>query len=175
MTSSLHTAMTTLAAQIAAAPAFSARVANSTYFPDDATKHVYHDEVLITTEAAYDTEMDDKRPFAVIVETEHAYERASGGVSVGMVGGGSLIVEFSDGVPGTEDPNDTSASKLDFADWVGSVLDWIAENNGVGDYLVEWSGIRLIQAVTRTPLEERQAAYDFYSAVYEFRYGAETQ
>lgn len=173
MTSSLHTAMTTLAAQIAAAPAFSARVANSTYFPDDATKHVYHDEVLITTEAAYSTEMDDKRPFAVITETEHAYERASGGTRVGMVGGGSLIVEFSDGVPGSEDPNDTSASKLDFAHWVSSILDWIAENNGTDDYLVEWSRIGLVQAVTRTPLEDRVEKYDFYSAVYEFQYGAE--
>lgn len=176
MTSSLHTALTALAAQIAACPAFAERVAaKSKYHPNDPTKHVYQDEVLVTTEAVYATEMDDKRPFAVIVENAHEYERVSDGVKVGMVGGGTLVVEFSDMVLATDDPNDTSASKLDFADWVGSVLDWIAQNNGTGDYLVPWPRISLLQACTRTPLEERREKYDFYSVAYELQYGMQSQ
>lgn len=171
MTGPLYTALTALVAQLAAAPAFAERCLKSLELPDDPTKHIYLNEALVAEGgAAYDNTMDKRRPFAVIVEGEDSFRQVSQGVSVGMVGSVTLYVLFTDIARATEDSADPNASKLDFVSFVSETLQWIAEHNGTGDYLVPWSTIAQVDNYERTPIQDR-GDQDHWAVVYSFQAG----
>lgn len=172
MSGSLRTVIEALRDQLAAAPAFIERCALSDYEPDDPLKHIYLNEVLIETARAYDTEMDDKRPFLILMVNPHGYSQVSQGVGVGMVASGTIDVIFCDNAREKDDPDDNDATYLDFIDWTTEITDWVADNNGTGDYLVPWSSIQQTEPPARTELQKRTDAHDVWATTYQFQYGA---
>lgn len=172
MTGSLHTSLTALMDQLADAPAFAARCLLSDEEPNDPAKHIFLDEAIVADGgAAYDNTMDNRRPFAVIIEGEDSFQQVSQGVGVGMVGGGTLYVLFTDIARETGDPNQPNASKLDFVSFVSETISWIATvSNGTGPYLTPWSNITQQESYLRTPIQDR-GDQDHWTTVYAFTYG----
>lgn len=171
MSGSLRDAVVALRTQLSECPAFIARCLLSNVDPSLPLKHISLDEKLVQDEIAYTVEMNDHRPFMVLMVNPHSYQQVSQGVGVGMVGNVSIDVMICDNARETDDPDAPEASMLDFLDFTSSVTDWMAQNSGKGPYLWPWSSITQIDPPIRTKNEDRTEELDFWATVYQFRTG----
>jgi hypothetical protein len=161
---SLTYALTGAEQLIADCPAFQARVGAGS--SDAAKANIYYHEGTIADLSNPNNTLGLQRPFVILNILDAGYHQYSQDDGNNLAACGGILVQFQDN-PGA---GDAKAQLLDFAGFVGDVIDWVAANcgsdqpGGNPDPSITYFPFRMLQQMTpilRPDLAQRESE-DFY-------------
>lgn len=151
---------------LADSAAFRARLGVSS--AAEAQRRIFAGEVELPRNSPPDATLASLRPFVLLVEDAHGYVQigADSQIQLGCTGG--VLAIFQDN---PRFPDNHKASFYDFAEYLGGVIDDVAQMSGQDDYFpfVAIEQVNFCERVARS----HRASDDFWIASYLFRHATQ--